>query len=114
MPRELEAKVGGPGGVWYAISENILLKFNLKLLNKTKIKNKNYELYTVRHTIQMIASAADGASKFESLLVIESDVSDSELVRATVCRGSFAGVVVELMSLSTTCSTIRPIGIGRL
>ena len=51
----------------------------------------------------MIASAADGASKFESLLLvmIESDVSE-----LFVCRGSFAGVVIELVSLSTTSNTI--------
>ena len=40
----------------------------------------------------MIASAADDASKFESLLVIESDVSESVGV---------SGVVIELRSLST-------------
>ena len=45
----------------------------------------------------MIVSAADGASKLGSLVI---DVFESPAVGHTVCRGSFAGVVTELVSLS--------------
>ena len=52
-------------------------------------------------TAVMIASAADGASKFESLLVVESDVFELPVVRVSWLIRRRCDHTMELVSLGT-------------